>query len=120
MLTTTPGGAEVVVDPVDADEVDVDGLDVVELDVAGVDVGPDVGSAGGVDAPEDSVEPSACGLLADSDDEDDEDEEDEGDDGESAPGVSAHATLGPVRRTAPTPSATARDPTRPTYAAAFI
>jgi len=104
----------VIVDPVDVDGVDVDGLD-----VAGVDVGPDVGSAGGVDSPGDSVELSACWLLADSDD-DDEDEDDEGDDGESAPGVSAHATLGPVRRTAPTPSATARDPTRPTYAAAFI
>ena len=97
------------VDPV---EVDALGLDVVGLEVAGVGVGPDVGSAGGVDAPEDPVDPSACWLLADSDD--------EGDDGESAPGVSAHATLGPVRRTAPTPSATARDPTRPTYAAAFI
>jgi hypothetical protein len=112
VLTTTPGGAEVIVDPVDVDGVGVDGLDVVELDAAGLDVGPDVGSAGGVDAPEDSVELSACELLADSDD--------EGDDGESAPGVSAHATLGPVRRTAPTPSATANDPTRPTYAAAFI
>jgi hypothetical protein len=102
----------VIVDPVDVDAL---GLDVVGLEVAGVGVGPDVGSAGGVDAPEDSVELSACELLADSDD---EDEDDEGDDGESAPGVSAHATLGPVRRTAPTPSATARDPTRPTYAAA--
>jgi hypothetical protein len=115
VLTTTPGGAEVTVDPVEADGVDVDGLDVVELDAAGVDVGPVVGSAGGVDAPEDSVELSACVPLPASDD-----EEDEGDDGESAPGVSAHATLGPVRRTAPTPSATANDPTRPTYAAAFI
>jgi hypothetical protein len=116
VLTTTPGGAEVIVDPVDVDGVDVDGLDVVELDAAGLDVGPDVGSAGGVDAPEDSAELSGCVPLPDSDGE----EDDEGDDGESAPGVSAHATLGPVRRTAPTPSATANDPTRPTYAAAFI
>lgn len=104
-----------IVDPVEVDGVNVDGPDVDGLDVAGVDVGPDVGSAGGVDASGDSVEPSACWLLADSDD---EDEDDEGDDGESAPGVSAHATLGPVRSTAPTPSATANDPTRPTYAAA--
>jgi hypothetical protein len=110
VLTTTPGWAEVVVDAVE-----VDRLDVVGLDVDGVDAGPVVGSAGGVDAPEDSAELSACGLPAES-----EDEDDEGDDGDSAPGVSAHATLGPVRRTAPTPSATARDPTRPTYAAAFI
>jgi hypothetical protein len=109
VLTTTPGGAEVIVDPVDVDGVDVDGLD-----VAGVDVGPDVGSAGGVDAPVGSAGLSGCELPAESED------DDEGDDGESAPGVSAHATLGPVRRTAPTPSATARDPTRPTYAAAFI
>jgi hypothetical protein len=105
----------VVVDPVEVDGVDVDGLDVDGPEVDGVAVGLDVGSAAGVDAPAGSAEPSACGLLADSDDEDVE-----GDDGESAPGVSAHATLGPVRRTAPTPSATARDPTRPTYAAAFI
>jgi hypothetical protein len=112
VLTTTPGGAEVIVDPVD-----VDGVGVAELDAAGVDVGPDVGTGGVVDAPEDSDELSACELPAESED---EDEDDAGDDGESAPGVSAHATLGPVRRTAPTPSATARDPTRPTYAAAFI
>jgi hypothetical protein len=113
VLTTTPGGAEVIVDPVDVDKVDE--LDVAGLDVAGAGVGPDVGSAGGVDAPEGSAELSGCVPLVDSDD-----DEDEGDDGESAPGISAHATLGPVRRTAPTPSATASDPTRPTYAAAFI
>jgi hypothetical protein len=79
-----------------------------------------VGSAAEVDAPEGSAEFSACVPPADADDEvDDVDEGDEGDEGEF-PGVSAHATRGPVRRTAPTPSATARDPTRPTYAAAFI
>jgi hypothetical protein len=115
VLTTTPGGAEVVVDPVDEDGVEGDGLDAVELDAVGVDVGPDVGSAGGVDTPEGSSDFPACGVLGPSDDEDEE-----GDDGDSAPGVSAHATLGPVSRTAPTPSATARDPTRPTSAAAFI
>jgi hypothetical protein len=112
VLTTTPGGAEVVVDPVEVDGVDVGELDPVGPDVAGVDVGPDAGSAGGVEAPEGSAELCACVPLVDSDD--------EGDDGESAPRVSAHATLGPVRRTTPTPSATANDPTRPTYAAAFI
>jgi hypothetical protein len=116
VLTTTPGGAEVTVEPVEEDVADVDGLDVVGLDVVGVEVGPDVGSAAGVDAPEDSAGLSPCVPLVDSAD----DSDDGGDDGESAPGVSAHATLGPVRRTAPTPSATARDPTRPTYAAAFI
>jgi hypothetical protein len=119
VLTTTPGGAEVVVDPVDVDGV---GADVVALDVDGpavdgVDVAPDVGSAAEVDAPEGSAEFSACVPPADADDE--VDDVDEGDDGES-PGVSAHATRGPVRRTAPTPSATAKDPTRPTYVAAFI
>jgi hypothetical protein len=108
VLTTTPGGAEATVDPVEVGGVDVDGLE-----VDGVDVGPDVGSASGADAPEGSVETSACSPVPDSDD------ADEGDDGAS-PGVSAHAALGPVRRTAPTPSATARDPTRPTYAAEFI
>jgi len=56
VLTTTPGGAEVTVDPVEVDGVDVDGLDVEGLDDDGVDVGSDVGSAGGVDAPEGSVE----------------------------------------------------------------
>jgi hypothetical protein len=112
VLTTTPGGAEVTVDPVEVDGVDVDAVDTAAVDV--VEVEPaDVGSVGGVDAPEDSVELSACVPLPGSD-------EDEGDDDESAPGVSAHATLGPVRRTAPTPSATAKDPTRPTYAAAVI
>jgi hypothetical protein len=114
VLTTTPGGAEVTVDPVEADGADVEGLGTVGLDSAGVDAGSVVDSAAGVDEPEGSVELCACVPLADSDD------EDEGDDGESASGVSAHATLGPVRRMAPTPSATARDPTRPTYAAAFI
>jgi hypothetical protein len=112
VLTTTPSGAEVTVDPVEADGVDVDGMDTVGLDSAGVDAGSVVGSADGVDGPEGSVWLSACVPLGESDD-------DEGGDGES-PGVSAHATRGPVRRTAPTPSATARDPTRPTYAAAFI
>jgi hypothetical protein len=102
----------VTVDPVEVDGVDVDGVDVDGPAVDGVDVAPDVGSAAEVDVPEDSVEPCACALASDSDD--------DGDDDESAPGVSAHATLGPVRRTAPIPSATARDPTRPTYAAAFI
>jgi hypothetical protein len=107
VLTTTPGGAEVTVEPVEVEAVDVDGLD-----VDGVAVGPDVGSAGGVDVPEGAVELCACVPLVDSA----ADSDDDGDVGAS-PGVSAHATLGPVRRTAPTPSATAREPTRPTYAA---
>jgi hypothetical protein len=111
VLTTTPGGAAVVVDPVDVDAVDVDPVEVDPVEVDAVDVG----SAGGVDASDDSAELSVCGLVADSDD-----DCGEGDDGESAAGVSAHASRGPVRSTAPTPSATARDPTRPTYAAAII
>ncbi|WP_242453562.1 hypothetical protein [Mycolicibacterium sp. P9-64] len=116
MPTTTPGGAEVTVEPVEVEavDVDVDGVDVDGVAV-GADVGADVGSAGGVDVPEGSGELCACVPPAGSAD----DSDDDGDDGES-PGVSAHATLGPVSRTAPTPSATARDPTRPTYAAALI
>jgi hypothetical protein len=114
VLTTTPGGADVTVDPVEAVGVDVEGLDTVG---AGVDAGSVVGWADGVDGPDGSVELSACVPLLASDD--DADVADEGDDGES-PGVSAHATRGPIRRTAPTPSATARDPTRPTYAPRFI
>ena len=51
---------------------------------------------------------------------DDSDEDDDSEDDES--GVSAHATPPryPVTTAAPTPRATAKPPTRPTYAAAFM
>ncbi|HJT95783.1 MAG TPA: hypothetical protein VJ777_28220, partial [Mycobacterium sp.] len=98
VLTTTPGGAADVVDPVDVDVV-----------LAGES--PAAGSvAGGAWFAADSVGSGAdvpSGSEADSDDGSDE-------------GVSAHATPGdPVITAAPTPRATANPPTRPTYAAAF-
>ena len=54
------------------------------------------------------------------DSDDDEDDEDDSEDDES--GVSAHATPDPypVTTAAPTPRATAKPPTRPTHAAAFM
>src|SRR5215213_3734572 len=107
VLTTTPGGACVVVDPVDVDTV----------------VEPDVGS---VVADVVSVEGSAdsdAGVLVDDSDEgvcDEEDCEDES--VVDVSGVSAHAIPYPcpVTTATPTPRATAKPPTRPTYAAAFM
>ena len=102
MLTTTPGGACAVVDPVDVDTV----------------VEPDVGS---VVADVVSVEGSAdsdAGVLVDDSVEDVC--EDESDVDVSV--VSARATPYPcpVTTATPTPRATAKPPTRPTYAAAFM
>jgi hypothetical protein len=95
VLTTTPGGACDVVDPVDVDEG-------VGSDVSGV-CGFSVGSAeadAGVADVDESVDVESAG--------DDSDE-----------GVSAHATGNPypVTTAAPTPRATARLPTRPMYIA---
>ena len=100
VLTTTPGGACVVVDPVDVDTV---------VEPEGGSVVADVVSVAG------SAESDAGVLVDGSDCVDDESEDD-------VPVVSAHATPYPcpVTTATPTPSATANPPTRPTYAAAFM
>jgi hypothetical protein len=100
VLTTTPGGACDVVDPVEVDEglSSSDGSD--GSDVTGV-LGVSILSAG-----------SAEGGVADVDESVDVDSADD----DSDDGVSAHATGNPypVTTAAPTPRATAKPPTRPT------
>jgi len=97
VLTTTPGGACVVVDPVD---VDVTSVPVVVC----------------------SVVVAAVSLAASVESEPVVDESVDGASDDEVPGVSAHATPDPypVTTAAPTPRATAKPPTRPTYAAAFM
>ncbi|HKP43950.1 hypothetical protein [Mycobacterium sp.] len=103
VLTTTPGGACVVVDPVDVDTVvEPDGGSVV---VDAVSLADFADSDTGV-----LVDDSADGVC---------DEDESADD---VSGVSAHAIPYPcpVTTATPTPSATAKPPTRPTYAAALM
>jgi hypothetical protein len=98
VLTTTPGGACAVVDPVEVD----------------VGLGSDVGSAVLVGLSAGSAESDAG--VADVDESVDVDSDDD----DSDDGVSAHATPYPVTTAAPTPRATAKPPTRPTYEAALM
>lgn len=95
VLTTTPGGAWVVVDPVDVD--DVGSVD--DGCVGSVAVGFSAGSA-------------EADVSVDVDVSVDDDSVDDG----SEDGVSAHATGNPypVTTATPTPRATANPPTRPT------
>jgi hypothetical protein len=118
VLTVTPGGASVVVLPVD--------VDVVSDGVAG-SVGESVGGAASLVVSVDVVAGFVSGFASDSgavefdadpevfDCEDCEDSEDDSDDG-----VSAKARPAPLTMATPIPSATANSPTRPTYPAAFM
>jgi hypothetical protein len=119
VLTVTPGGASVVVLPVDVDVV-FDGLAgsvvesvggaaslVVSVDVV---VGFVSGFVSGLASDSGAVEFGADPEVFDC-----EDSEDDSDDGVSA--VARHA---PLTKATPIPSATANSPTRPTYAAAFM
>jgi hypothetical protein len=96
VLTTTPGGAWVVVEVVE-----------VVVGSAVGSVGAVVGFAVGSAEVDDSVDVDES-VAVDSVDSEEDDSED---------GVSAHATGNPypVTTAAPTPSATAKPPTRPTY-----
>jgi hypothetical protein len=103
VLTTSPGGACDVVDPVEVDGVCSEPF-VCSAAVAVVPLSACVESASVVEDVEDS----------DVDDVDDDSVDDDSEDNE--PGVSAHATGNPypVTTAAPTPRATAKPPTRPT------
>jgi hypothetical protein len=103
VLTTTPGGAAEVVEPVDVDAVLVVGSGVCSV--------PEVGVS-------ESWWLAVCGSVGDGADPASEDPAvDESEEAEES--GSAHAMPVPVNNAAPTPSATANPPTRPTFAAAF-
>jgi len=85
-------------------------VDLADVEMVFAVASTEAGSAGGGDvSSDDSVD---CGVEVSDDDSDSDVDSDEG--------VCAHASPGePVTTAAPIPRATAKPPTRPTYAAAF-